>query len=157
MAEHPTGPAGNSGIHHEIGPAGYDSELSASGLRRFAIGLALLVILSALGMWGFSHLLRSRLAAADPPLPLLPEAREAWVPPGPALQTHFTTDIERLRAIEDTLLHDYAWVDQPAGRVRIPIERAMELIAAGSGDSPASADIATTTEDPPAEAPVAQP
>jgi len=35
-----------------------------------------------------------------------------------------------LRVKEETLLNEYAWVDKEAGIVRIPIDRAMELIAA---------------------------
>ncbi len=34
-----------------------------------------------------------------------------------------------LHAREDLLLDNYSWVDQSQGKVRIPIERAMELIA----------------------------
>ena len=34
-----------------------------------------------------------------------------------------------LHAREDLLLNNYSWVDQAQGKVRIPIERAMELIA----------------------------
>ena len=34
-----------------------------------------------------------------------------------------------LHAREDLLLDHYSWVDQSQGKVRIPIERAMELIA----------------------------
>ena len=30
---------------------------------------------------------------------------------------------------EEQTLHSYGWVDQPAGVVRIPIDRAMELLA----------------------------
>lgn len=33
------------------------------------------------------------------------------------------------RAREDLLLDNYSWVDESQGKVRIPIERAMELIA----------------------------
>ena len=38
-------------------------------------------------------------------------------------------DIADLHAREDLLLDNYTWVDQSKGTVRIPIERAMELIA----------------------------
>jgi hypothetical protein len=34
-------------------------------------------------------------------------------------------------------LHSYGWVDEKAGIARIPIERAMELIAAGAKPAPA--------------------
>ena len=35
-----------------------------------------------------------------------------------------------LRAIEDALLNSYAWVDEERGIARIPINRAMEIVAA---------------------------
>jgi hypothetical protein len=38
-------------------------------------------------------------------------------------------DLAELHAREDLLLNNYSWVDQAQGKVRIPIERAMELIA----------------------------
>ena len=38
-------------------------------------------------------------------------------------------EIADLHAREDLLLENYSWVDQSQGKVRIPIERAMELIA----------------------------
>src|SRR5208282_3223891 len=38
-------------------------------------------------------------------------------------------DVADVHAREDLLLSNYSWVDQSKGTVRIPIERAMELIA----------------------------
>jgi len=38
-------------------------------------------------------------------------------------------DVADLHAREDLLLSNYTWVDESKGTVRIPIERAMELIA----------------------------
>jgi len=38
-------------------------------------------------------------------------------------------DLAQLHVREDLLLENYTWVDQPGGKVRIPIEHAMELIA----------------------------
>jgi hypothetical protein len=38
-------------------------------------------------------------------------------------------DVADLHARENLLLDNYSWVDQKSGKVRIPIERAMELIA----------------------------
>lgn len=107
----------------------FDREISYRGLRIFAVGLAALVLVSAFLMWAFSAYLRDRLVAADPPPPALPEARRPHTPPGPRLQTEFTSDVERLRQTEEVLLTGYAWVDRGAGRVRVPVERAMELVA----------------------------
>ena len=50
-------------------------------------------------------------------------------PPEPRLQTSPALDLKTLRDAEDAHLHSYAWVDRKAGAVRIPIERAMELVA----------------------------
>ncbi len=51
-------------------------------------------------------------------------------PPGvPSLDPHQAGDLRRLRARERDLLTEYAWVDRDAGVARIPIRRAMEILA----------------------------
>ena len=50
--------------------------------------------------------------------------------PTPRVQTDDgNQDVADLHAREDLLLSNYTWADQTQGKVRIPIERAMELIA----------------------------
>ncbi|MGA3082756.1 MAG: hypothetical protein ABSD44_15500 [Terracidiphilus sp.] len=50
--------------------------------------------------------------------------------PTPRLQTDDgNQDVADLHAREDLLLDNYSWADQSQGKVRIPIGRAMELIA----------------------------
>jgi hypothetical protein len=49
-------------------------------------------------------------------------------PPVPGLQARPADDLARQRARDAQRLGEYAWVDRPAGRVRLPIERAMELV-----------------------------
>jgi hypothetical protein len=48
--------------------------------------------------------------------------------PEPRLQVAPQVDLAALRAREDAELNTYGWVDRKAGVVRIPIERAMELL-----------------------------
>lgn len=48
--------------------------------------------------------------------------------PGPQLQISSRLDLHYFRAQEDKQLTNYAWVDRSAGLVRVPIERAMELV-----------------------------
>jgi hypothetical protein len=122
MAEEPM-------AHPPTNPQGFDREISYKGLVYFAVGLAAVIGLAALLMLGFSHHLRSRLVASDPPPPALPQARQPYKPPAPNLQTHFDTDIDALHARENMLLEHYAWVDRSTGAIRIPIERAMEIVA----------------------------
>jgi hypothetical protein len=53
-------------------------------------------------------------------------------------------DLKALRAAEDAELHSYGWIDRKNGTVRIPIERAMQLILerglpdVGRGQTPLS-------------------
>ena len=53
------------------------------------------------------------------------------MPPGtPLLQDNFSTkvDIQELRRSEEERMKTYGWIDQNAGVVRIPIEKAMKMI-----------------------------
>jgi hypothetical protein len=54
---------------------------------------------------------------------------ELKTPPGPRLQTSARADLARFRAHEEQTLNSYGWIDRNKGLVRIPIERAMNLLA----------------------------
>lgn len=51
------------------------------------------------------------------------------LPPQPRLQTAPGHDLTGLRQAEDETLTRYGWVDRKAGVVRLPVARAMELVA----------------------------
>ena len=51
------------------------------------------------------------------------------LPPPPRLQTYPFQDIKDLRQEERRLLESYEWVDKSNGVVRIPIDRAIEVLA----------------------------
>ena len=50
------------------------------------------------------------------------------MPPPPRLEVSPPIDLLRFRADEERLLGQYAWLDRQQGIVRIPIDRAMELV-----------------------------
>ena len=54
-------------------------------------------------------------------------------PNAPILQSTPANDLAALRAQKRTLLDRYAWIDRDRGLVRIPIERAIDLIVASRG------------------------
>ena len=62
-----------------------------------------------------------------PPPPMM--AKGVQVPPEPRLQWRPNDDLGKIRAEEDAKLHGYGWVDEHDGVARIPIERAIELLA----------------------------
>jgi hypothetical protein len=57
------------------------------------------------------------------------EPAAARTPPQPRLLTDPRGALLELRAEEDALLHGYGWVNRGAGIVRIPIERAIDVLA----------------------------
>ena len=61
-----------------------------------------------------------------------PAVRSTESPPSsvPALSAHLADDLEQLRARERQLLTQYRWLDEKAGIARIPIERAIDILAA---------------------------
>ena len=91
------------------------------------MSLAALAGLSLLAMWllfDYFAARRARLEVA--PSPVF-EARQ--LPPEPRLQVSPQQALQQMRAAETALLHSYGWVDRQGGIVRIPIERAIELLA----------------------------
>ena len=47
----------------------------------------------------------------------------------PRLQVNAPSELRTMREAEDRMLNSYGWVDPQSETVRIPIERAMEILA----------------------------
>jgi hypothetical protein len=56
--------------------------------------------------------------------------RQGVIPPEPRIEVAPYEQLQQLRAREDHILNSYAWVDQKAGVVRVPIDRAIDMLAA---------------------------
>ena len=70
--------------------------------------------------------------------------------PEPRLEENERTELRDFRLHEEEQLNSYGWVDQPAGVVHIPIERAMQLtVQRGLPELPANAAGAQGTGAPP--------
>jgi hypothetical protein len=111
-------------------PGSVDHETSDVNIRAifgFAIGLTVTTIVVAFAVWVLFQYFNAREARTvfvEYPL----ASQESRVPPEPRLQTNPREDLGNLRAREDQALTSYGWVDKNAGVVRIPIDRAMQLI-----------------------------
>jgi hypothetical protein len=46
----------------------------------------------------------------------------------PRLQVQGSNELREMREAEERVLNSYAWIDKEAGIVRIPVERAMEML-----------------------------
>ena len=58
-----------------------------------------------------------------------PRAEMRSRPPAPRLQTSPTRDMQEMLHAENARLQSYGWIDHASGMARMPIDRAMELLA----------------------------
>jgi hypothetical protein len=108
--------------HPHIGHETTDVNVWAVG--KFAIGLVVVCVVSIGLLFGLLKFFQSReetsVANTVEPTKIFPQ---------PQLQKTPIPDLKAIRAEEDKLLNGYAWVDQPKGVVRIPVDRAIEVLA----------------------------
>jgi len=104
-------------------------DLDFSRVLQFGGGVVLLMLFAMGAMHVLLGFLERTQTAARPAAHALIDAAAPREPPAPRLQEHPIADLEALRAREKAQLDGYGWIDQAKGRVHIPIERAMELMA----------------------------
>ena len=131
--------------------SGYEqTDIRVTGIVVFLTSLAIFVAVSGVLTYGIGKLINARMNREDGPnnkwtktadvrelgnLPSSPKLQNKIAEitrtfPTPRLQTDDgNQDVMDMHAREDLLLDNYSWVNQPQGKVRIPIERAMELLA----------------------------
>lgn len=102
------------------------SDVGATPVVIFAISIAILIAVSIFTVIGLLNVFESRTMEAQAPAPALLDT-EQLPPSGPRLQANPVRDLRELRAADEATLSTYGWVDKNIGKVRIPIERAMEL------------------------------
>lgn len=142
---------GKEMLQHENN--GYEREdIGAGGILAFLAGLAvagILIHFILLGM--YKYLDAYDRAHQAPPNPLVkeskanlrrPTSQDAEEFPQPRLEVDERGQIDDRRMQEEETLHSYGWIDRKAGIVRIPIERAMALVAErGLPTEPAAAAV----------------
>jgi hypothetical protein len=110
-------------------PSAYDDrDIDARAISRFSLGVLALCVFSFGAAYWLVEALSERVEERYPEPPIAATARPT-VPEGPLLQARPEAGLAILRAQEEARLEQYAWIDRGEGVVRIPIERAMDLIA----------------------------
>jgi len=92
-----------------------------------AVLVAVVAVCLVLTLWLFDFF-ASRADREQPPVSPLARGADQR-PPEPRLQEVPMKDIREMRAEEEVVLKTYGWVDKDKGVVRVPIEKAMEMIA----------------------------
>lgn len=118
---------------HHVRPEGYEREIDRTinlrGVALTVFGILFGTALAMVAMWLlYDHLLAGQVAREPAPSPM-PEARQTRLPPAPRLQGSPEAELERFRARENAKLSSYGWKDEAAGIVRIPVSRAVEVLA----------------------------
>jgi hypothetical protein len=130
-------------VKHESTPShgSYErQDVSARGIFYFIAGLLAATLLISFLLSGLYKILDRRFETGQPPVnPLaanVPKDTRQVPPqypesafPDPRLETDERTQLNSIRIAEERKLNSYGWVDEKAGTVHIPIERAMELLA----------------------------
>ena len=111
-------------LNHEL------SDADPSPVLKFLAFLVTATAVIALAVVFFYNYLERREAAEKTArYPMSLSLRERPLPPSPRLQNYPFQDIKELRQNEAPLLGAYEWIDRKAGTVRIPVDRAMDLLA----------------------------
>jgi len=128
----PVKPAGNDGYEH--------SDLGVRPVLYFLGGLALAIILAVFLVEGLYLFLDKRFETRQTAIsPLVPDTSKdtrqvapdypQTAFPDPRLEVDERGQLKDIRLNEERTLASYGWIDEKAGVVRIPIDRAMGLIA----------------------------
>ncbi len=72
---------------------------------------------------------RAMLGHTGPIRPVVEDVPKVTPPPQPRLEVANGEILGALHAKEDAILNNYTWIDQGAGKVSLPIDRAVELTA----------------------------
>jgi|SRR5580700_5469317 hypothetical protein len=129
---HPANPAPNGGYER--------TDIGTRGVLYFLAGLAVAGVLAYFVVDGLYHFLDKRSEAEQAPVnPLVTNAPADTrrIPkdypqtsfPNPKLEEDERGQLNGIRLQEEQTLSTYDYIDKNAGTVRIPIDRAMDLIA----------------------------
>ena len=106
---------------------GYETrDLTPRAIATFLVVLAVTIVgVLLVSMWIYNYS-ASRLARTEA---LSSPLAKPAAPPEPRLQVSALKDMQEFRATEDATLKTYGWVDRATGVVRIPVDRAMQLLS----------------------------
>ncbi|HWP30384.1 MAG TPA: hypothetical protein VNK96_01470 [Fimbriimonadales bacterium] len=100
--------------------------------RNVAFFFAILTIIVAISIWlslELFHYFEEHSAAKRLGALQTTEEEVQGIPPAPRIQEKPTVEMVQLLSAEEEILNNYGWVDKNAGIARVPIERAMDLLA----------------------------
>jgi hypothetical protein len=108
--------------------AGYEKrDVNIKGLFQFALWMAVVLAVTLVGM-RLTFDFFKRVEPLGPTASPLVSPTARMIPPGPLLQVQPHQELQQYCRAQQQAVDTYAWVNQSSGVVRIPIDRAIELI-----------------------------
>ncbi len=111
---------------HQSGGRHEQKDVDVLGLGMIAALLLVAIVVCLLVSGGVLHFFNRTRAAEESSRPPVAEGVRKFPPP--ALIKQPGKESRDAQAREQAELNSYRWVDRPAGMVRIPVERAMQII-----------------------------
>jgi len=114
----------------------YDRELNLRAILGFGGGVMVVTLLALGVMWWMSVSFKHQEEAKDHAPSPIAEAQLDPIPPGPRLQATPPRDMDELRKRDREALTTYGWVDKSGGVARIPVARAIDILAQDAAKAP---------------------
>jgi hypothetical protein len=102
------------------------SDVPFSTIKRVFVASLVIVAVIQVGIWAMYQYLRTQDQRRNVSRTFLDVAPP--VPPEPRLQVNPQQEFQQYLRGQQETLKSYAWTSRAEGRVRIPIDRAMELV-----------------------------
>jgi hypothetical protein len=99
-------------------------------ISKYVVALVIGILIAAAAMWGLFDYFNRNVNTEEAVVPQSILDERPRLPPEPRLQNTPKLYIKDLRAVEDAQIKSYGWVDQKNGIVRIPIDAAIDAVAA---------------------------
>lgn len=105
---------------------GYETrDANVRAVFGFLVILGVVLVLSAIVCWGLFNHYSVKDANRTP---LSPFSATRQLPTGPQLQVNPRQELLTFRSRQEQSLESYSWESREDGTVRVPIERAMEML-----------------------------
>jgi hypothetical protein len=101
-------------------------DVNVSSIKRFLLVAIVILALIHVGVWWLYQYFRNQDQRRNVRRTLV-EVRSP-IPPEPRLQVNGQADFQEYLRKQQETLKSYGWVSRAEGKVRIPIDRAMELV-----------------------------
>ncbi|MBZ0112845.1 MAG: hypothetical protein K8J08_10320 [Thermoanaerobaculia bacterium] len=105
-----------------------DRDIAYRFLLKVWVGSVVAMVLVCAFIYWLYFVFLAQAVRADPPAPILNEASERIMVPGPNLLANPEFELQRLNKKDQARLDEYGWVDEGAGVARVPIDRALDMV-----------------------------